>query len=80
MVVIKSVPKSLTDTYEEIVISEACELYQGINQELDSAENEIILSKANSNVFVDGNNGSKIVSNGFVIVGTLDREYMYYAF
>ena len=80
MVVIKSVPKSLTDTYEEIVISEACELYQGINQELDSAENEIILSKANSNVFVDGNNGSKIVSNGFVIVGTLNREYMYYAF
>lgn len=82
MVIIRSVTKSASDTFEELVISNSAFMYQNVNDDVESSVNNLELTKNADGANISNLENSRIVTNGVIINNAnLDNTtYIYYAF
>jgi len=80
MVIIRSITKSDSEPFEEVVISNSKELYQTFNDDINKSTNGIMIDKNGSEIIINEANESRIIPNGFIHKANHTGMYIYFAF
>lgn len=82
MVIIRSITKSASDTFEELMISNSAFMYQNVDKTVDNSVSNLELTKDTNNTTISNLENSRIVTNGVIIsnANLNNSTYIYYAF